>query len=458
MTAARDLFTYTDGRIVLFIERESWMASLRALLVATVVAVSWVVVPAGPTTGVASAGVAAEPTAERRVGTYTPPAGVKINNPLRARENWTVNRHINKSIRSVPAGQAIRIFSWNFSSGQYLDNLLRAHRRGVTVRVIMAGNMARQQDRRTGYFWQLKRGLRVGNAVRPAATRSWARLCEGACRGPRGIPHTKLYLMSRAGQASNVVMVASANMTDASALNQWSDAYTMRDDQAVYDRFVTIFEEAARDRRAAAPYQVFSSAQHTVTILPARAATQTRRDPWLRALAPVRCTGAVNGNNGRTVIRVGQTAMLDARGVKLAQRIKQLHNRGCNIKLLTAELGKQVRDVLRSRTGRGPVPIRQLVIDRDGDGAFDKYIHTKLMSVRGVYGANPAAAVAFNGTANWTKLAMISDEVFIRVDNPNTATKYERFVNRSYSNMPKGAPVVARRTDGFDPFMHVEIH
>jgi len=448
------------------------MASLRSLFVASAVGLSLVAAPvAAPTSsgisGVVAAHAAdetrttdADVTPRRRAERYTPKAGVKMNNPLSSKNNWNINRHINKTIRSVRRGQTISIFSWNFDSGQYRQNLIAAHKRGVAVRVIMSANMARQQNRATGDFWQLKRALKKGNKKRPKSRRSWTKLCNGSCRGSRGIPHTKLFLFSKAGKARNVAIVTSANMTDAAALNQWGEAYTIRGDQRLYKYFVKIFRQSSRDKKVRRSWQRFRSGKHIVTVLPAKAARQSNRDPWLQALAPVKCKGASNGNRGRTVIRVGQTAILDARGLKLARRIKRLHNQGCNIQVLTAELGHQVQQVLRSRSGRGPVPLRQLVLDYDGDGAFDKYIHTKVMSIRGHYGKNRSARVAFNGTANWTRLAMISDEIFMQVNSGNTARKYERFVTRAFKNMPKGAPIIPRRTtdSGLDPFRYVEIH
>lgn len=440
------------------------MAPLRSMLVAVVATVATTASLAASPSGAAGPSTAATASSPQQValrlaaapGSYTPRAGVKFNNPMRSGANWTINRHINQSIRSAPPGSAIRIFSWNFSSNQYLRNLSEAHRRGVTVRVVMSRNMARQQPA-DGDFARLKNVLsRNGN--RTAARRSYARTCAASCRGVRGIPHTKMYLFSRAGAASNVVMVSSSNMTDAAALNQWGDVYTLVGNAATYNRFVTIFEEAARDRVARRPYQVFAGAGgHTFTILPAPAAGQTRKDPWLRALAPVSCTGATNARNGRTVIRVGQTAILDERGIVLARRIKRLWNQGCNIRILTAELGGQVQDVLRSTSGRGPVPIRQLVRDPDGDGVFDKYIHMKSMSVRGHYGANRRAQIAWAGTVNWTRLAMISDEVFVQINRPGIANSYENHVNNIWGQA-RARTVSARTAGGVDPFSLVEIH
>ncbi|MGM3367013.1 hypothetical protein ACS212_23140, partial [Escherichia coli] len=71
---------------------------------------------------------------------------------------------------------------------------------------------------------------------------------------------------------------------------------------------------------------------------------------------------------------------------------------------------KDVGKMMRAPSRRGPVPMRHLVRDYDGDGQFDKYFHMKAMTVVGNVGGDRSGWVTLNGSANWSSLAAASDE------------------------------------------------
>ena len=72
-------------------------------------------------------------------------------------------------------------------------------------------------------------------------------------------------------------------------------------------------------------------------------------------------------------------------------------------------MSRPVLRILRSRAGRGPIPMRQSVI-RNAYGEIVKYNHSKWMTITGHWGPSRRAYVVFPGSSNWGNLAFSSDE------------------------------------------------
>lgn len=384
---------------------------------------------------------------------YTPTQGVRTNDPRTAPR--VILGHILKSIRSVRHGESIRIISWNVNSGAFVDSLLDANRRGVSVRLIMSKGKADEQPP-SGSYWRLKRGLRNVSKTHPQTRgqRSWARACDRSCRGRRGIAHSKSFVFSRVGNASRVVMSTSANATEVSADSQWNDMYTLVGNRKVYAGFLRIFEESARDRPVTPGYRTVTGGSAMAYFYPwqGRAA---RGDRVLRELRRINCKGARGGTgvNGRTRIRIAQDAIIGERGMRIGERLRRLHEEGCDIRIVYALMGKQVRQIV-THTNRGSVPIRQIVQDFNRDGVYDRYLHAKVMTVSGRYRSDRSARVAWQGSENWSGLAKISDEQGLRIRRPGAEIVYTRWVNRLFNNPPPSsrAVVANARRMGIDPY------
>lgn len=371
---------------------------------------------------------------------YVPAAGVKLNDPLgpQHRRN-AIRNHVNRTIDSTPAGARIELLSWNIRDGEFVDRLVAAHRRGVTVRVLTArGNWTPENPNHL--MNRLARavaedGRRWSNEKRPVQARSRIARCGAACRGTRGIAHSKFFLFSHVGRsvrrpsATHVVMHGSANATVVAADRQWNDIHTLKNRAPVHEFFSRMFAEAETDRPA--PYTEARFPRFSVGFLPW---TQGVTDPAIDFLRKVQCRG---GTSGRTHVRIGMTAMLDARGLKIAKRLKRMWNDGCNIKMVYAVMGNKVRKHLRSSGGRGPVPIRQVVQDWQNDGVYDRYLHTKYVAVSGVYDGNRSAQVSLNGSMNWTFKSLHSDETVGVVHHAGIRRKYAAAVDRLFANPPK---------------------
>ena len=140
-----------------------------------------------------------------------------------------------------------------------VNKLLRAQKRGVRVLLIMAkenSSTGRQKGKRmtNKYFTRLSRGLAKGNRFVAPERRSGTKLCAHSCRGTTGIAHTKFYLFSQAGAATNVVMYGSANLTDLAATNQWNDIFTVVGNPEMYSFMVNTFNQMWADVPQPAPY------------------------------------------------------------------------------------------------------------------------------------------------------------------------------------------------------------
>ena len=131
----------------------------------------------------------AVPAAARTPDSYTPKPGALFNKPTGTRaQQYRLFTHINRSINSSPRGSVIRIAVFSFSDLRTADNLIRAHRRGVDVKLVFDDHTVFDAERK------LQRAL-----GRNPRHRSFAILCEKSCRSTGGEMHSKVYLFGRAG-------------------------------------------------------------------------------------------------------------------------------------------------------------------------------------------------------------------------------------------------------------------
>ncbi len=403
-------------------------------------------VNAAPSDGAPSAqvgGFAADREAPAKPDRFRTKPGVSFNGP----GSQEINSKVIRAIIHTPKGGKIRAMTWNFNSWAFVNHLRAAHRRGVSVRIIMARSLAYEQGR-NGPFAQLKRAL-ANNGNRRPEMRSWFRTCSNSCRGTGGAMHSKLYLFSQVGQSKQVVMSSSANMTGSAASNQWNDMFTIVDREVPYKTSIKVFNEAGRDR--VAPWHTYKDRFIRGWFNPSRG----RGDIPYDMLNDVRCRGAKGaGIRGRTAIRIAQDVFNGGRGAKIARRIKQLHNQGCNIRIVYSQMAKQSRAILAG------VPKNHLVRDRDGDCAYDIYLHMKAMSISGYYKKDRGARIVFNGSANWSGIGLFADENGLVIEKDRVEMLYGRQINRLFNihltSVPCTPPVL-ERGQVFDPYRNMEM-
>jgi hypothetical protein len=399
---------------------------------------------------------------------YTPRTGPIINNPLSKARKHVVVDHLLKTMRSVPNGGYLRISDWNIDSQRFVDVATAAHRRGVSVQILMSKGVADRQNPRTGTFAKLKRNLAVGSAARPPVERSWIRGCHRACRGPFGVNHAKFLVASQTGMGAQITgrdvsMISSANVTGAAGINQWNDIYTVANSAKTADFFYRLFGEMAPDRNVQG--RVYRVQNDTgIPWLAQIWANPHRRgdaDPSLQLLRAVRCTGVTGGAGvrGRTAIRIAHTAITGPRGMAIARQLKTLRGQGCNIKVVFALMDVEIRNMFASKRNGGAILNRQLVRDTNRDGFYDRYLHTKFFTITGnVAGYGSNARIVRTGSENWTSKSFLSDEVGFNITRPKDEVFYRQWIDGAFAIANKGfTRKPPPNTRMLDPFRYVDI-
>ncbi len=365
----------------------------------------------------------------------TPKPGVTTNNPLAGnRAQQRINTLIVNSIRSTPKQQKIRIASWNIRSDRFVNALIDAHHRGVSVRVVLDRGNANPDNPNQGVNRLKKKLAGWGNKWRQNQYKSGVRRCVSSCRGTSGIPHTKSFAFSKVAKARWVVINGSHNATDLAGTNQWNDVYTTRNRKPIYREFITVFNQMYRDRPVKQGYRVRRFTRLTTMMLPWNG-RYTNGDPTMMDLNKIRCWGAKNVPNTHTKVRVAMTSWHGQRGVKIARKVRQLYDSGCNVKIIYAVMGNKILHIMRNGR-RGRIPFRQVVQDFNNDGVYDRYLHTKVLTVRGHYGKNRRAWVTVNGSMNWSPVPLSSDEAIMRLFGHRNVKRYNGFIDRWYRDTP----------------------
>jgi hypothetical protein len=241
---------------------------------------------------------------------------------------------------------------------------------------------------------------------------------------------------------------------------------------ALWNSYLQIFEEMHSDVPLPNPYRTFGTPKYAAVIYPFYGPGTPKTDIMLNELNRIRCTGARKaGYKGHTVVRIAQTAWTDARGMALAQRVKTMMNRGCNIRVDYAMMGTKIYYYLRSSRNGRPVPLAHIVQDWNRDGIYDRYLHMKVLAVSGKYGTNPTSNFVWNGSSNWTSVSQASDEELMKVQGPGYTWQYIHWIDHLFLNPPprpelrqtaSGGGVETltsggTRTTAVNPYAHMEL-
>ncbi len=381
----------------------------------------------------------------REDGTYNVPRHWGTSTQI-----YRIVRTVETAITETPGPSAeepnpvILISSFLFDRDQSADALIAACRRGVSVRVIMDADIDAQAAERvmkvlngdnindangngtqdpgeepsTGACGGDFAGARDADpltdaqAVESMSTttedsftwggdRSYAKMCNGSCRGAGGNMHSKFYAFSRTGTADNVVMVSSSNLNYGGAALGWNDLYTMRGDSPVEaaDNFAVynqIHREMTDDDRADDQLREHKVGDYTHRFFPMRNADRSN-DPTLADLNKIGCRSAF----GRTQVHVSQFYWAKTRGMYLAAKLIDLARAGCGVHVIHAAVGVDVVKRLRDAARRHEITLYDSRWDFNHDGNKEIRAHSKYVLVKGKFGTDSAARMVMTGTANW---------------------------------------------------------
>ncbi len=398
---------------------------------------------------------------------YVPTSRAYFSYPNRDVDRMVIRNRVLRTIQSTwggprtPAGLArrdngtIRIATWSFNDWAIAKALVGARNRGVSVQVVAAKGANKQSGP-----WRYLRKKLGGRLYQPGhkTTReliSFARECGGSCRGPGGTPHAKYFLFDKVGASKTryITYQTSMNLTRFAYTNQWNQAQVMKS-KAVYDDYVTVYRQARIGRRVAQPYRVRKISSAVYDYFFPRPGARAAQDPVMQNLNYVSCAGAGSGGTAGhfTRIRIIQYAMYGDRGVWLAKKLRSLWGKGCDVRIIYSLATRPVLQILRSRSGRGPVPMRQSVI-KNGRGEITSYNHSKWMTISGRWGSSRSNWITFSGSANWSLMAFGNDEQMQRIHSrPQTLLHMQAF-NKTWaqktSKTPPGGRVLSTaRTAG----------
>ncbi len=376
----------------------------------------------------------AKPHAQKKKrGGWTPPTGALLSDPMIDGRNRNILARVIIAIRNTAKDEYIRVVVWNYDDRAVTNALLAADRRGVHVQIVVAGSVENPNWARTRAQLNARKD-----------DQSFAVKCKGGCRSRTKVMHAKYVLFSRVHKAKNVSMFGSFNLTTPAGNRQWNDMVTTRN-QGLYTALEETFNEYAQDKIINAPYEETDLGKYKVTLFPA-----FNRNPILDELKKVECQGATGGAGnakGRTVIRIAIAGWFDAYGTEIAQQLRKLWDRGCDIRIITTLAGRGVNRTMKSPAGRGPVPMRLLTIDNNQDGIPERYLHMKNIAISGVFDGDTAAHVLITGSPNWSANAQRSDEILFRITKATKMVRqYQANTDRLYSG-PWSHPNVPQTVD-----------
>ena len=386
------------------------------------------------------------------VNAYEPASGATFNVPRpwgSDAEKYRLVRKVEEAIRRTPGPTAhdpeptIMVATFLFDRRQSVDALIDACRRGVSVRVIMDGDVdtrvakrlvaklngdnvtddnhdgkpdSRPRTGRCGRPLHQGKQAALRTRTRPLSgpslraslaapsadevtwgkDKSYVKKCSGSCRGAGGNMHTKFYLFNRTGSARNVVIVSSSNLNAGGAVRGWNDMWTMKGRPKSYAAYAAIHREMTDDKRAGTGKVEVVDGPFTSRFFPMRNAGK-RRDPTMQDLNKVRCTSSL----GRTQINVSMFYWAGTRGNYIATKLLSLARNGCHVSIIYGAPSVQIAERLRTAAGNGLIDLWDSRWDFDHNHEVDVRTHAKYFLVKGTYAGDRSARLVSTGSQNW---------------------------------------------------------
>lgn len=384
------------------------------------------VIPAQPTLASAPAAALAG-SSDARADNWVPPSGAAFNIPKGSpKARSKLIRRVKAGINHAPKGSTIRFAMYSFDRRDVANALLKAHKRGVNVQLIVNDNWTSAQTRR----------LRAELGTKPKRKNFYV-ICRGSCRGGKGNLHMKVYAFSKTGAATKVLMTGSSNLTNRAVSLQWNDQVTLLNAPGLYDLYLKVFKQLKRDKRVS-PRRMTYAGTDTFDALFYRdggASTSTvnstlqprrpgpNEDPVMKRLKSVSCKAKPGyGVNGHTKIRIMMYAWKRNRGY-LANRVAYLKRQGCDISVITSVSSSKVKRTLR---GAG-IPVKSadydIRTDANGERVVNFYSHLKVMMLNGTYEGESVRTV-WTGSENWSSISFINDELILHMTGDKVYAKY----------------------------------
>jgi phosphatidylserine/phosphatidylglycerophosphate/cardiolipin synthase-like enzyme len=406
------------------------------------------------------------------------PIGAKFNNPMVPKKRFVIERHVLRAIRNTPKGEKITISAYSLDRQVFADELIRAKKRGVKVKVLLNDHLVPNAQVR------IQRVL--GHNTKKS---SFLKRCISGCRADENEYnnlHSKFYLFSRTGKNRNVVMLGSYNMTLNAVRWQWNDLYTMVGKKTMYDQFQALFNDMRPDwdkRRAS--YEFCDAGlvcpagdlqKYHTTVFP-RHTTQSK-DAVLDILNNVQCVYTdPAGTQRRTILRLSMHTMRGNRGNYIADKLRDLYAQGCNLRVNYGLMGYHTKQHIGAPTDRGRVPLRSTGFnlvddpvstspdDEEEPENIERYTHHKYFVLKGSYKGVTDSNIVWTGSTNWSSLGTPQDEILFSMHGRGIVGDYldnfglmwqEPYSRDAYTTTYSEWKTVNGRRVGTEPMVTVE--
>ncbi|MEQ4305796.1 phospholipase D-like domain-containing protein [Plantactinospora sp. B6F1] len=366
--------------------------------------------------------------------------GPTFNDPLgSAASQAAIFTQIIQLVDATPAGEQIRVSVFDFTDAAIADALLRAHRRGVRVRVIVddSSYLDGNGKRKASPAWD-----RLSNPVTGLGTDdgapSWIVMCDDRFEDDDGVDdvrrgciatappgpaynHNKFFLFSKVGPFEDgtsyqkVVLQTSSNLTDWYKVESYNDAVTFVD-ATVYDAFAVYHEDMRRLRYSRTGDNGYyrstpTGSTYRAFFFPRRDATYRNpsSDTIVNALDEISCgyTGA-DGMRHQTDIRIVVLNFLGSRS-QVATKLAQLRGQRCWIDVIYAESDATVEGILDK------ADIQRLRCKFNVAPGIDVRPHNKFMLIDGSYNGGIEPRV-YTGSPNLDGSSLrSSDQALLRI-------------------------------------------
>lgn len=370
---------------------------------------------------------------------YSPADGVVFNNPKGTRaEQRAIITQIDKAIDATPAGGTIVMAQYLFDIDSTADKLVSAFARGVHVQVLIDdGNVTAQSER-------------VALALGEDRTKqSFVTTCKHSCMADTAsVMHAKFYLFSRAGAATDVSMVSSANPYTGNTVNSWNNIHTMVGNSVLYGSLLQYFHDMIADRTDLNYYRTTTSGKYKLYLFPRAVQPGVDTVVLSGVLDHVACSGAAPGygRQGHTVVRVAMWGWTAAR-IDLARKLWALHDRGCRVEVILNGARTNARVIaalLKKSSAYGVMKVYDAWVDKNHNDYAEVYMHHKLLAVDGKWFGHPTTKIVYTGSQNFTGPATrANNDILFRVHDDATYDAYAHnldFIRDGYTKKITVAP------------------
>jgi phosphatidylserine/phosphatidylglycerophosphate/cardiolipin synthase-like enzyme len=297
---------------------------------------------------------------------------------------------------AVP-GSRIRVAMYSFTRSTASAALVRAHARGVDVRIVLDGGA----DGIGSEVGALRTGLGAANV----------HMCDApgtSCIGT-GIMHNKFFLFSELADGSrNVVIQASHNLTNAQ-LSMHNNAVIIRGDDLLFAAYEHTWNDLWADIENPNYYRIDDGALATRAYFFPRG---SGGDTSVSILDNVTCDGTAR-------VRVAMAFFTDARSA-VADALARLARAGCDVRVVAGDASIPLGTTVASTLTSAGVQLTRYPTRSGWD------LHSKYIVIDALYsGSTTHRHLVFTGSHNWTGPSLTdNDETQLRVEDEGVFTAF----------------------------------